>query len=600
MSIDALDAAPLHGATAHATLVGYLSEWALTRGDRVALTFVDHRADPTGSPRSMRWWELEQRVADVAHHLSRYTQRGDRVALIAPAGLDYVIGFLACLYAGRIAVPLPPPGVSGRDARLVAALADCQPACVLTTSVIQPVVAALADHAGSGTGWRLVAVDLVPPRPGTEEPAHPCTVESDDVAYLQYTSGSTRSPAGVMITHRNLLSNGRQALMAFAPDALPHAVSWLPLFHDMGLVLGIATPLLTGGGSTFMDPEAFLRSPGRWLRLLSAVPDTVSAAPNFAYDLCARRVSDEEKRALRLDRVRALLNGSEVVRAGTLARFLAAFGPCGLTAEMLRPSYGLAEATVFVAASRPRAAPTVAAFDRQALADGTAIPVSEEATAASTVLVSCGAAVGQQVVIVDPATAARCRDGDVGEVWVHGPNVSPGYWCRTGPDRNGFGATLADPGRAGAPDRAGTPLPTAPWLRTGDLGMIFGGELYITGRIKDLIVIDGRNYYPQDLEATVQDEIPAVREGRTAAFSIPVDEGEGVVVVAELPIAVEHASDTARGIRAALTTVHSVPVVDVALVRPGAIPRTTSGKVARQACRAAYLGQTLDVIGAIR
>jgi acyl-CoA synthetase (AMP-forming)/AMP-acid ligase II len=581
------------------SLVSYLCQWAAARGDRTAVTFVDYLVDPAGEPRSLRWWELERRVAEVARYLGEHSERGDRVVVTAPPSADYVVAFLACLYAGRIAVPLPPPGASGRDVRLSAALADCEPACVLTTGAARAQVAQLAVESGLGR-WHLAAIEQIPTGPLAAALDRPVDVGLDEVAYLQYTSGSTSSPAGVAVSHRNVVANTAQALEAFGMDDRVSVVSWLPLFHDMGLVLGVAMPLVAGSTSTLMDAEAFLRRPARWLWLLAQTPNALTAAPNFAFDLCARRVSPQDKQGLRLHGLRGLINGSEAVQPVTLARFLGAFAECGLTADMLRPAYGLAEATVFVAAKTVDGPPTVTAFRRAALTDGQAVAVTESrgpvvagsADPTTTYLVGCGLPVGQQLAIVDPHRGIEIPDGRIGEVWLRGPNVAQGYWKNQGegPGRDGFGATLAD-----AESRL-----SYPWLRTGDLGVLFDGELYITGRIKDLMVIDGRNHYPQDLEATVQEAVPAIRSGRVAAFAVPVPAGEAVVVVAELPPKAEAAGEAAHVMRAVTANVHSVRVHDVVLVRPGAIPRTTSGKVVRTACRTAYLQGDLSPAGNAR
>ncbi len=401
-----------------------------------------------------------------------------------------------------------------------------------------------------------------------------------DVAYLQYTSGSTRMPSGVVITHSNVVANARQALEAYDMEGGRHTVvGWLPLYHDMGLLLQVAMAVVGGVSSVLMEPHAFVQQPLRWLRLLSRYPGAVAAAPNFAFDYCVDRVREEDRDGLSLGRVAVLINGSEPVRAQTVQRFHQAFAGAGLLRSVMRPSYGLAEATVFVAACPAGEEPAVTAFDRVALAAGRGQVV--EPGAAATQLVACGRTVGQDIAIVDPVTRCRVPDQCVGEVWVRGPNVGQGYFGRVRDSDGVFGAVLA-----GGEDAGG-------WLRTGDLGLLYDKQLYITGRIKDLVVIDGTNHYPQDIEVTVQGAHPVIRPDHVAAFSVPGERSERLVVVAEHVRQVtdpdRHREEVTRAVRAAVAGAHAVAVHDFVLVAPYGVPRTTSGKVARSACREHYL-----------
>lgn len=570
-----------------------LRHLAATRGMQRAFTFVDHAgshpADPVdGVHRTVTWGRLDKRVRAVAAHLAGTVPPGERVALLMPQGLDYVTGFLACLYAGVVAVPLYPPESAAHADRLATILDDCEPECVLTHSTAMDRVRSFVGERHTDRVAVLAADEPAEQPGGPWAPAVP--VYLDDIAYLQYTSGSTRSPAGVRITHRNVIANARQALAAYgAEDGMATTVGWLPLFHDMGLVLSVAAPIVGGFPSVLMDPMAFLRRPARWLRLLAQYPGAISAAPNFAYDLCASRVGEEEKNSLRLHRVKALINGSEPVRAATLERFAAAFAGQGLRPETLSPSYGLAEATVFVAAATPFTRPPVTVtLDRAALTEGKVVPADDDAPEAAR-LVTCGAPVGQQLLIVDPETRMPLAEGQVGEIWVQGPNVGTGYRGRPQLSAETFAA------------RARQHL--GRWLRTGDLGAMHEGSLLVTGRLKDLIIVDGRNHYPQDIEETVQTACPAVRRDHVAAFSVPGGEdGEQVVVVAEhsrrdnSPQEPELAA-AERAVRAAVSTRHGVRLTAFHLVRPGLIPRTTSGKVARSACRGSYLTGVLGTPG---
>ncbi|ANS70238.1 acyl-CoA synthetase [Streptomyces lincolnensis] len=558
------------------TLPEFVRHWALTTPDRRAFTFVDHPApDSRGVHRTLTWRRLDVRVRALAARLAEEAEPGARVALLCPQGPEYVTGFLAALAAGMIAVPLYPPGLPGHADRLAGVLADAAPAVVVTTSRSLEEVRDFCEH----VPVRVVAADQVPDARADDR--YPLAADSDTTAYLQYTSGSTRAPAGVEITHGNVVANARQALSAYGADTHPvTCVGWLPLYHDMGLVLSVAAPVTRGLMSVIMDPAAFLHQPVRWLRLLAAHPRVVSAAPNFAYDYCVSAVTDAQRAELRLEDVAALINGSEPVRPGTVDRFQAAFGAQGLPPDSHCPSYGLAEATVFVSAARPGEPLRRFALDRDALATGKALPARPDDPRA-VLLAGCGAPAGQRLRIVDPVTRAVLSEGEVGEIWVQGPNVGRGYWKRTEDSRRVFGAEPADP--AAGPGA---------WLRTGDLGTVLERQLVVTGRLKDLIVVDGRNHYPQDIEATVQDAHPAVRRDRLAAFSVPGAAGERVVVVAE------HARTTeltgidlpalVGAVRGAVSARHGLRLADVVVVPPGTVPRTSSGKVSRALTRARY------------
>ncbi|MDX3452771.1 fatty acyl-AMP ligase [Streptomyces sp. ME02-8801-2C] len=558
------------------SLPEYVRHWAETTPDRRAFTFVDHPAPHSrGIHRTLTWRRLHLRVRALATRLAEEAAPGSRVALLCPQGTEYVTAFLATLTAGLVAVPLYPPGLPGHGDRLAAVLDDASPAVVLTTSHVMGDVRDFC--AGQAVG--IVAVDQVP---DTVEDLTPIYLDDDAIAYLQYTSGSTRSPAGVEISHGNVVANARQALAAYGLDERPATcVGWLPLYHDMGLVLSVAAPVVRGMLSVLMDPAAFLQEPVRWLRLLSAHPRALSAAPNFAYDYCASAVTEAQKRELRLEGVAALLNGSEPVRAATADRFHAAFAAQGLAPDVHCPSYGLAEATVFVSAARPGEPLRRFALDRDALAAGKALPAPAGDPRALT-LVGCGTPAGQLVRVADPVSRARLAEGEIGEIWVQGPNVGRGYRSREEESRRVFGAAFAD-----GTDGSGH------WLRTGDLGTFLDGQLIVTGRLKDLIVVDGRNHYPQDVEASVQDADPAVRRDRLAAFGVPGDAGERVVVVAEHARSISLAEIDVVGlghaVRAAVSARHGLRLADVVLVPPGTVPRTSSGKVARALTRRRYL-----------
>ena len=581
----------MDGAGPPATLVGQARLLAQTIGDRPAYTFVDYLADPQGAAHSLTWHEVDVRARALATALRGQVLAGERAAVLVPPGLDYVVAMLGAFYARVVAIPLFTPDLPGHSGRLLHILAEADPACVLTTRAGAASVEALLAE-GAAKPRHIMIVDAVPARlaGGWRDEK----IEPADLAYLQYTSGSTRMPAGVMITHGCLAANAAQIIAGLEIEAHKStAVGWLPLFHDMGFVMTVAMPIAAAGHAAFMDPVAFLMRPARWLQLASRHANVFTAGPNFAYDYCVNRVSDEDKAGLDLSGVRAFINGAEPVRPATLRRFADAFAGHGLDPRALTPAYGLAEATLYVAGAGGRRPPRTVALDRAALQRGQAV-VSDGPGALA--MVSCGTPAGQHVAIVDPQTATACPPGRIGEIWVNGPNVSPGYFRDTSADPGDpvdgspgtFGAVLA-----AAPDG----LPRGGWLRTGDSGVFHDGELLVTGRLKDLIIIDGRNHYPQDVEATAQDAHPAIRRDRVAAFAAPGEDGERLVVVAERSrdATQADAAEVTRSVRAAVSAQHGASLRDFLLVGPGELPRTSSGKIARSACLERYLAGSFAV-----
>ncbi|MEV0614520.1 fatty acyl-AMP ligase [Nonomuraea sp. NPDC050404] len=548
-------------------VIAQVARWAGEIPQAPAYTFVDHLGG--GSRHTLTWGGADLRARALAVRLRELAGPGERVAVLVPQGLDYVVAMLGTMYARLVAVPLFAPGLPGHAERLAGAYADADPLIVLTTTAALPTVTGFLEAARAPK--HVITVDTVSGLLADEWEHEP--VGPDDLAYLQYTSGSTRTPAGVEITHGNLTANVTQLWELFrARPRTSVAALWLPLFHDMGLVATVAMPMMGGNLAAFMDPVAFVMRPVRWLRLLSEYDDVFTGGPNFAYEYTAARVTPEEKAGLDLSGVRVMLNGAEPVRPGTIEAFDAAFAGCGLRPEAHTPAYGLAEATVFVTATGRDERPVVTSFDRDALREGRAVPAG---TGARSTLVSCGRPHGQLVRVAGP-DGRPLPDGEVGEIWVQGPNVARAYW--RDPGRGVFGAVLE--GAEGG------------WLRTGDLGVLHDGRLYVTGRIKDLVIVDGRNHYPQDIEVTVQEAHPAVRRDRVAAFALSLEEAqERLVVVAERS---RHglgadAGEVGRAVRAAVQKFHDLSVHDFVLTGAGTVPRTSSGKIARRACLRAYL-----------
>lgn len=552
-------------------------------GDAVAYRYLDFTTSERGSAVEYTWAQLGRRLAAIAARLQRLTSRGERVAILAPQGLDYVAAFFATVKAGNIAVPLFAPELPGHAERLDTALRDATPTVVLTTTAAAAAVQAFL--AGRPDQPHVVSVDTIDDAEG--EHFADIEIHVDDVSHLQYTSGSTRAPVGVEITHRAVGTNLIQMILSIdLLDRDIHGVSWLPLYHDMGLSM-IGFPAVYGGHSTLMSPTAFVRRPLRWITALSdeaREARVITAAPNFAYEWAALRGRpDAGTTGIDLANV-VLIIGSEPVSPAAIRAFEDAFGAYGLPRTAFKPSYGIAEATLFVSTIGPRDEPTVTHLSRRHLETGQAVVVSDTDPQAQA-HVACGqVARSLAAVIVDPDTGEEVPDGGVGEIWLHGANIGRGYWNRPADTAATFGARLARPG---ARHGAGVPG-DARWLRTGDLGLYLDGQLYVTGRRADLLLVDGRQLYPHHIEDTAAAASPMVRRGYVAAFT--VDDGQVVVIA-------ERAAGTARldaaaataAVRSAVSDRHGVPVADVQLVPAGTIPRTTSGKLARRACRAAYL-----------
>jgi acyl-CoA synthetase (AMP-forming)/AMP-acid ligase II len=575
------------------TLTSYFEDNRDAFGDSPAYRFIDYSQEQDGRLVQMTWTELWSQVCAIAARLQQVTAPEDRVAVLAPQGLDYVAAFFGAIHAGNIAVPLFAPTLSGHAERLAAVLADAKPSVVLTTTSAAESVREFIRALPPKERPRMIAVDALPDSLGST--FVPAGRGTDDVAYLQYTSGSTRTPAGVEITHRAVCTNAMQMIMTGGLDMDVRCVSWLPLYHDMGLMMIVFTAL-TGAHVTLMDPMAFLRRPYRWIKQLgieAGFGRTMAAAPNFAFELTTERGLPPKGDDLDLSNVVCLLNGSEPVSMSAVEKFTQAFAPYGLPAAAVKPSYGMAEATLSVATIHRDAAASAILVDREQLGAGRAVKVAP-GTPGAVAHVSCGQPIPDQWLVIASPDGAEVPDGTVGEIWLHGNNIGRGYFGREEETQRTFGNKLQsrlDVGShaEGAPDNGC-------WLATGDLGVYVDGELYLTGRIKDLIIIDGRNHYPHDIETTVSDASSAIRTGYVAAFSVPGDaltgsSGEQVVVVAERAagagrVGLEVVTDA---VRAAVSRNHQIRLADMRLVAAGAIPRTTSGKLARSACRSEYL-----------
>jgi acyl-CoA synthetase (AMP-forming)/AMP-acid ligase II len=578
---------------------------------RRALQQPEHRAytyllDGEIEAAHLTYAALDRQARAIGALLQSCSASGERALLLYPTGLEFIAAFFGCLYAGVIAVPLPPPNTAQPQRtlpRLLAITNDAGPSVALTTSSILSKIERLFAQAPELQAMRWLVTDNV--TGSTARKWQDPSASSATLALLQYTSGSTAVPKGVMVSHGNLLHNSAYLTQALelTPDSV--SVTWLPAFHDMGLSNGIIQPLYTGGRCFLMSPQSFLQWPVRWLQAISRYQATVSGGPNFAYELCARRITPEQRETLDLSSWVAAYNGAEPVRADTLKRFAESFAPCGFRPSFSYPCYGLAEATLIVSGGLLRDEPIVCTTGVASLEKNRVVKALEQQQNMRT-FVGCGRAqLNTKIVIVHPESLTRCAPDEVGEIWVSSPSVAQGYWNQPEETERTFRAYLADTGEG-------------PFLRTEDLGFLKDGELFVTGRLKDLIIIGGRNLYPHDIELTVDQSHPAIRPGCCAAFSVDVADEERLIVTAEVERRYQPADRcpqdgearshpkvrprldveaVVRSIRRAVAEEHDVRVDTVVLLRTGRIPKTPSGKVQRRACRAGFLDGTLDRLG---
>lgn len=568
----------------HKTFVELMCARAAEHSDRTALIFS---VDPlrAEADETMTYGELDLAARRVAALLQERFAVGDRVLVLHPSGPGFARSFLGCVYAGMVPVPAPPPdGHQGRQGDRLAAIArDAGAAGALADGTDLEALVSWAKE----QDLRDLTV-LAPHSAGDELPPasrwRPPPADPHALAFLQYTSGSTADPKGVMVDHANLLANA-EILAAISGMTADRPVGgWLPLYHDFGLIGLLLTPLVLGGRSVLMPPVAFLKRPHTWLTLIDRHGIDFSPAPNFAYDLCLARITDEQLARLDLSRWRCAVNGAEPVQAATVEAFTRRFAAAGLRPEAMLPGYGMAETTLVVSGDRPARRAVITEVDAAAFERGELLPPAPGAPVHR--IVSSGPAEQLDVRIIDADAGRTLPDGRVGEIWVRGPNVARGYWGRPAETRRVFDAVTPD-GESG-------------FLRTGDLGILHEGELYVTGRTKELIIVRGRNLYPQDLEAATRDAHPALERGVGAAFSVPVPEEE-VVVVRECragQVAPEELARVAASVRDRLTRDVGVPAQNVVLVPPGAVARTTSGKIQRRLLRRRFLGGELPILHA--
>jgi acyl-CoA synthetase (AMP-forming)/AMP-acid ligase II/acyl carrier protein len=561
-----------------ATIVDVLRARARHTPERTAYLFL-HDGEVEGPP--LRYADLDARARAIAARLQEQGAPGERALLLFPPGLEFVTAFFGCLYAGVVAVPAYPPRANRPDARIQEIAANSQPRFVLTTAAVQSALATRGTPFGEGLSPVWLATDEIADAAaeGWREPAG----DVRGLALLQYTSGSTRAPKGVMVSHRNIMANSADFARTMRQDEGSLSVSWLPHFHDLGLIWGILQPLYSGYPAVLMAPAAFLQRPLRWLAAISKYRATVSGAPNFAYDLCTARITAEERAQLDLSRWEISINGAEPVRQTTLKAFAETFAPCGLHPETVRPGYGMAECTLMITLGPKGSRTVVCRADAAALERHQVVP---SPNGDARIVVGCGPLVEEpRIVIADPQTGRPVPDGEVGEIWAKGASVAEGYWNQPEETARTFAAVRTDTGEG-------------PFLRTGDLGFVREGELFITGRLKDLIIIRGLNHYPQDIEATVEGSHQALRPGAGAAFSVDVGGDERLVIVQEVDRVHRHGAmdDVFAAIRRAVTEEHEVEPWAIVLIRPATVRKTSSGKIQRLASRADFLAGNLSVV----
>ncbi|MBC7817380.1 MAG: fatty acyl-AMP ligase, partial [Planctomycetaceae bacterium] len=556
------------------SLVELLRRRAEHSPDQLAYQFL---IDGQHEGARLTYGELHRAAQAIAARLNESAKRGSRALLLYPQGIDFLVAFFGCLQAGMIPVPLPPPDAARMMRalpRLKSVIADSQAALVLTTGEL---FATLHQHFDAELASLLWLSTDGPPSDAESSACafvdsvvrgSPGPALTDDIAFLQYTSGSTSTPKGVMVSHGNVLNQCRLLKAAASYSANSVIAGWMPYHHDYGLIEGLLQPLFVGVPCYFMSPLAFIKRPIRWLEAISRYRVTHSQAPNFAYDLCVQKITPEQRATLDLSSLQVAANAAEPVRAETQRAFYDAFKVCGLRESALAPAYGLAEATLMVSHTR--------------------LELPSAATDQISNPVSCGRVLDElQVEIVNAETMRRCATGEVGEVWVAGPCVTKGYWNRPEETERTFHARLAD-------------SDAGPFLRTGDLGFLRDGQLFIAGRLKDLIIIRGDNHYPQDIELTVERSHPALRSGHGAAFSVDVSGEEVLVVVQEVQgkqLRDANVDEVLSAIRTAVYNEQDLSLHAVVLLKPGGALKTTSGKIQRRAMKAAFLNGELDVLG---
>ncbi len=530
----------------------------------------------------LTYFELDRRARAIGAWLQERKLSGKRVLLLYPPGIDFIAAFFGCLYAGSVAVPVYPPRRNRSMQRISAVVQSAEASAALTTVDVLERVRILADEAPELSKLTWHASNDMPE--SLEDAWQMPDISEHSLAFLQYTSGSTGTPKGVMLSHGNMLHNSRLISLAFEHTRASRGVFWLPSYHDMGLIGGILQPVYWGRPNILMAPLAFLQKPIRWLAAISKYRGTTSGGPNFAFDLCTRQITEEQIDGLDLSCWKVAFNGAEPVQAETLDLFARKFERCGFRYESFYPCFGLAEATLIVSGGQLGQKPVIMPVDADALANGIAKETADDAAKTRWLVSSGQNLIDQRTAIVNPETELECPEGTVGEIWVRGPSIAQGYWDAPDATELTFRATIKDTGEG-------------PFMRTGDLGFVKDGEIFVTGRIKDLIIIHGVNVYPQDIESTVQKVHPDLRVNSGGAFMVDDGHSERLVIVQEVERTFVHepqaVADLFAAIRKAVAVEHEIAPDAIVLIKAGSVPKTSSGKVQRHRCREDYIAGTL-------
>jgi acyl-CoA synthetase (AMP-forming)/AMP-acid ligase II/acyl carrier protein len=561
-------------------LVELLQSRSLEQPNKKIFTFL---GDGEVESASMTYYQLDLQAKAIAAKLQLTLAPGERALLLYPPGLEFIAAFFGCLYAGVIAVPAYPPRKNQTYSRLESIVLDAQADVALTTKLqltnIESQLASLPILAK----LQCFATDAIEEDNALEW--QQLDLRADTLAFLQYTSGSTGTPKGVMVTHHNLMHNSELIRKCFGHTSNSQGVIWLPPYHDMGLIGGVLQPIYSDFPVVLMSPVSFLQKPLRWLQAISRYQATTSGGPDFAYDLVCRKATPEQIENINLSSWEVAFTGAEPVRHQTLANFAHTFANSGFQSKAFCPCYGMAETTLIVSGGLKSEAPTIK-FCQGAALEENVVQLVDENQKGARGIVSVGISQDQKVLIVNPESRTQCFDNHVGEIWVSGSSVAGGYWKKPELTKESFNAFLTDSNEG-------------PFLRTGDLGFLHNGELFITGRIKDIIIIRGRNHYPQDIETTVEKSHPALRAGTGAAFSVEVNFQEKLVVVQEVERAYLRnlkGDEVIKAIRSSVSDQHELQVYAVVLLKTASIPKTSSGKIQRHACRTGFLNASLDML----
>lgn len=567
----------------HGTLIGVLQKHVAQQGDNIVYTFLDAQQDTKAT---LTYRQLHDEAKELAQHLLTRGQKGDRALLLYENGAELIIAFFACLMSGIVAVPAYPPRKNRKMDRLKNVVIDADATLILTSAKIAVISEAQLKEDVVFKHIAVLVTDDLPPAPQAPELSE---ILPSDLAFLQYSSGSTGAPKGVMISHDNIVQNLLRIAESFEHDQYSKGVSWLPYFHDMGLIGGILQPVFVGFPVYLMSPTWFLQKPVRWLKAISDFGCTTSGGPNFAWKLCVDKITDEELEGIDLSNWRVAFNGSEPINAQTLKEFTERFAPYGFKANAHLPCYGMAEATLMITTVNCKDEPTIFKAEKSKLSQNIATPA--KANEESYPLVSSGHTwFDDQLIIVDPEIREQKAEGMVGEIWLRSPCVGQGYWRKEELNEEIFNARIASTGEG-------------PYLRTGDLGFVHGSDVFITGRQKDLIIISGRNYYPQDIEHAVFKSVSAFSEHCAAAFTVPIKDGEGIVVVQEIKrseLKKFNASEAIRACSESVAAEMELPLHDIVLVKPANVAKTSSGKIQRAVNRQMYLDNQFESIASMR